>query len=105
MKPAYLGTPRMSAALITMTSIMGVQHVFDDRLDELRGGPLRYVLDIDGRRYTAFQCDRTGSIIVSPLSMTDFLDEEFQDEPLPLISVSWAEELAELTHLRSPAYW
>lgn len=105
MKPLCYGDARISSALVTMTAIMGVPHIFDGRNDELRGGPLKYVLEIDGRRYTAFQCDDKGEMVVSPITLMDFLFEDCQDEPLPVISVSWVEKMSRLTKPQSAAYW
>ncbi|MEX3556222.1 MAG: hypothetical protein VB131_06500 [Burkholderia gladioli] len=72
------------SALASMSEATAINHVFDDRIERAHGGELRYVLEVGGQRYTAFLCGQTNRIIVSPIELTDFLDEEME---VPLVSV------------------
>lgn len=76
---------RMTLVMDRMTEIMMIRHVFDDRMDRPDGGPLKYVLELGAEQFAVFLSDRTGNMIVSPLAMVGFLEDDESEDPMPVL--------------------
>ena len=95
----------MALIMERMTEIMSIQHLFDDRMDRPDGGPLKYVLEVGADRFAAFLSDRTGDMIVSPLGMIDFMDEDDIEEPTPVLRFGCLAHPVRTRAELGPAYW
>jgi hypothetical protein len=96
-------TAHMTLVMDRMTEIMAVQHVFDDRVSQPDGGPLKYVLEVGQDRFAVFLSDRSGDMIVSPFEMVDFLEEA--EEPIPVLRLGALSERTRSLAELGPAYW
>ncbi len=95
----------MTLVMDRMTEIMSIQHVFDDQVDQPDGGPLKYVLEVGADRFAVFRSDRTGDMIVSPLALVDFLEDDDPEAPTPVLRLGAMAEPPRARAELGPAYW
>lgn len=80
---------KFTAAVSRLSVVTAVKHEFDATLATRGGGPVRYVLEVDGRPFLAWFDEDTAVVVVTPLEKWDldnWLDLEDEPEPIPVLT-------------------
>lgn len=77
----------MSAITQELSRTTGLRHVYDERLEERSGGPVRSVIAVAAQRYLTWHDMDSGDMVVSPLELWDpiNLSEVLDDDLLALL--------------------
>ena len=80
---------KFSEAVSRLSDATAVRHEFDVSLASRGGGPVRYVLELDGKPFLAWRDEDTAVVVVTPLEKWDldnWLDMEDESERIPVLT-------------------